>query len=534
MRTQLAIASLLIVAACGGGAGSYGDDALDWGHDAGTWNSGDAGPGGGGGGNIGLGGAGDFGFFRELLDSGIVPMQGQFDAAGFFHEHQITLPPPTCGQQVCVQAQLGAIGGLFGDGQMAMLHLGLNTPVTIDPDTRPPLTLAVVVDTSGSMGGEKIEYTRQGLVRLIGELDDGDWLSIVEYNDYATVVAAMGPVAGRRAQLTALAEGLDATTSTNLYDGLELGYREIMTAFDAERFHRVILLSDGVPTAGITSESAILAMSAGFNAQGLGITTIGLGTDFNAPLMRGLAEQGNGNHYFLEDTTAVDEVFLEELRYFAIPVAFDVTLAVQEGSHYAFGQAFGSSFWQDETGGGRVEVPSVFIAHRLDDGDVFGGDAGVPGRRGGGSALLVRLVPREPLPAAVDGLAEVSTIDVSFREPGATALTTTQLVVTHPYGVPDEGVFVTSDPSSTHKVLVMLEAYRAIEIACLKFHTGLGAGGLEVLRRVQAALTDYNDEIADLDIAADLALIEQLAQVLLANGVEEPDVTLPADPWPAD
>lgn len=537
MMKASAIFCVLMVSACGGGdAGDGGDDVASV-SDGGAGSSGDAGPGGN---NIGLGGAGDFGYFRELLDSNIVPNREDFDAAGFFHEHQIELPPPTCGDRVCVQTMLGAIHGLSGDGAMAMLHLGLNTPVEIDPSTRPGLTLAVVVDTSGSMAAEgKMDFVRQGLVTLIAELEDTDRVVIVQYADDASVVAPMGPVAGRRGQLTELVQGLTAAGGTNIYGGLARGYQEIMTAFDPERLHRTIMLSDGVPTAGNTSEPDILQMSAGYNAQGLGITTIGLGTEFNASLMRGLAEQGNGNHYFLEDSNAVSEVFVEELSYFAIPVAYDVTLRVQQGSHYDFGQAFGSSFWVNEAGGGSVHVPSVFIAHRIDDGDVFPGtDGGVVGRRGGGSALLVRLAPASPLPPPSGGEAAVAVVDISFREPGGTALITDQITVTHPYwadGPPPVGHFSSADPAATHKVLVMLEAYRAIEVACIKFHTGLATGGLTALLRVQAALVDYNDELADLDIDYDLALIQRLIDVMIANGAEPPtDAGIPADPWPVD
>jgi len=298
----------------------------------------------------------------------------------------------------------------------------------------------------------------------------------------------------------------------------------------------VIMLSDGMPTAGITDETQIMTMSAGYNSEGIGLTTIGLGTEFNAPLMRGLAEQGHGNHYFLEDSAAVEEVFTEELAYFTVPVAFDVRLEVHQGSHYEFGQAFGSSFWQDEPGGGVIEVPSVFIAHRVSDGDVGGGGSGGQ-RRGGGSALLIRLLPIDPLPPAEGGVDGVAVVDVSFREPGSDTPVSQHVTISHPHwddGPPLSGYFDSPDPAHTQKTLAMLELYRAIYFACSMYHVGAGSDGLRALLLVQAAITDYNEELADVDMEYDLALIQKLIDVMLANGVAMPDVAIPPDPWPAD
>ena len=135
-----------------------------------------------------------------------------------------------------------------------------------------------------------------------------------------------------------------APTSTT---GSKLAYEEALEGRDAAAQNRVILLSDGQPTIGITATDAILAMSKGYNSEGVGLTTIGVGTDFNPELMRGLAQQADGNFYFLENAGAVNEVFSDELSYFTVPVAFDLKLELSAGAHYNFGRAYGSSFWKD-------------------------------------------------------------------------------------------------------------------------------------------------------------------------------------------
>jgi Ca-activated chloride channel family protein len=511
----------------GGGGYSQGD---------GGYSSADAGSAGS---NINLGGAEDFGYFRRLVENGIVPNVDDFDAAGFFAEHYTELPPPDCGTRVCLQAMLGVMADLLEGRNLTVLQLGLNTPITLDPDARPPLSLAVVVDRSGSMAeAGKIEYVRLGLQTLIGALEDTDEMALITYADTARVDVPMASLATHRSQLLAVAGSLTANGSTNLYAALELGYQQVVAVTNQERQARVILLSDGMPTAGITSETQILAMSAGYNREGRAITTVGLGTDFNAPLMRGLAEQGNGNHYFLEDTSAIEDVFTEELAYFTVPVAFDVSLKLGAGSSYAPVRAYGSSFWQTTADGGHLEIPSVFIAHRISSGDVSPSG----GRRGGGSALLVQLAPRDPLPPQAGDGADVATIDVSYREPGATELTSAQVVVRYPYS-PDtllpQGHFAAANPAIIKKSFVMLNLYQAIERACARFHAGDGTAAIGLLDRAIAAANDYdltaNGGAGDPDMTADVELLQQLIAVMELNGAVPPaTVDIPDDPWPAD
>ncbi|MCL4255496.1 MAG: VWA domain-containing protein, partial [Anaerolineae bacterium] len=53
----------------------------------------------------------------------------------------------------------------------------------IHQQKRRPLNLSLVVDKSGSMAGDKIDYTRQAAQFLVQNLGVNDTLSIVLYND---------------------------------------------------------------------------------------------------------------------------------------------------------------------------------------------------------------------------------------------------------------------------------------------------------------------------------------------------------------
>lgn len=485
--------------------------------------------------NVNLGGAQDFGYFRSLVGAGVVPRSTDIDDGGFFAEHHTPLPDPTCGDRVCAHAMLGVMGNLMNGENCTLLQIGLNSPLAVDPNNRPPLNLAVVIDVSGSMAEEgKIDFVRSGLEQMINELYDEDRIAIITYSNNADVVFEMEEVRGRRNTLREVVRGLQAGGATNLWAGLELGYRQVLERYDLGMQNRVILLSDGQPTAGVTATANILTNSRAFNSDGIGLTTIGLGTSFNHSLMRDLSMQGDGNFYFVENAGAVEEVFTEELAYFTVPVAFDLEIDVEAGADYRFRSAYGSSLFEHDLTTGRLRIPSVFLAHRTADDDVTGSG----GRRGGGSALLLELMPE------LDGTArpnetEVVALRLSYRVPGERERVEQVLKVQYPHApsvLLERGFF---DNPIVTKSFVMLNILVALRQSSDLFYRGQGSDGIALLRRLIAAVADYedsaNDGEGDVDMQLDIDLMTALIAVMIDNGAVDPDAPeIPADPWPAD
>lgn len=546
----------------GGGSDGFADEGGGWdtGEDAGSWDAGggqdaavdtgggwdafeDVGAGAdagteedaGGNTNVNLGGTQDFGYFRRVVEDGQVPRPGDFEASGFFAEHHTPLPHPDCGERVCVQGLLGVMTSLFEDATCTMLQLGLNSPIVADPDARPPLTLTVVVDTSGSMNAEgKMEFVRLGLHRLVDNLYDDDQLAIVTYSAQARVALPPTSMRGGRSELRDVIDGLTPTSSTNLYAGLQLGFETAMTAYDSGRQNRVLLLSDGQPTAGNTSSASIRELARSYTRDGLGLATIGLGNDFDYALMSGLASDGDGTFYFAENVSAVDEIFAEELSYFTVPVAFDLKLEMTAGQGYDIAFVHGTERWEGDAATGTLEIPSVFLAHRESDDDVTEGG----GRRGGGSALIVELMPRMSMDVDYSDGAQVAEVALSFREPGTNRRVEQSIVVDYPHApwvLLDSGFFQARDTDIAQKSFIMLNVYAGLEAACTDFHAGDPDEGLAKLERLLAAVVDYNEEVGDVDIEYDIELIEDLMAVMRAQGARLPGEFEPReDPWQAD
>ena len=249
--------------------------------------------------NVGTGGGQDFAAFRLALEQGRIPGPDTLDPAGFFAEHYTSLPPATCGKAICLHGLLSVSPDDLQGGNWTLLQMGMSSPVDPATVTKPPLDLAVVLDRSGSMADAgKMEYAKAGLKLLIAGLGDADTLSLVVFD--STAQKLFGPArVTDKAALTAIVDRIAPGSSTNIFDGLQMGYEAALAAGDETQDRRVIFLTDGLATAGDTSLAHIEAMSAGYNGKYIGLTTIGLGSDADLGLLRTLSEQAGGNFYFV-------------------------------------------------------------------------------------------------------------------------------------------------------------------------------------------------------------------------------------------
>ena len=461
----------------------------------------------GGFGNVGVGGGQDFAAFRQALDHGQIPSPGTLDSTGFFAEHYTTLPAPSCGQTFCLHGLLGVAQDLAHGGSWTLLQMGMSSPV--DPSTvkKPPLDVAVVLDHSGSMAEDnKLTYARLGVKQLIEALGSDDVFTFIAFDDKVSTLFGPAKVidkAALEAQVDAIAPG----GGTNIYDALETGYKAVLSAGDETQQRRVIFLTDGLPTVGDTDHAAIATMSAGYNNQYVGLSTIGLGGDVDAPFLRGLAETAGGNFYFIDQPSAVMNVFAEELAYFVAPIAYDVDLTFDEQPYFAVKEVFGTHLWQKTATGGAVHVPSVFLVSRqsTDPSPTTGG------RRGGGAAIIAQLDTTAA--PSVTGTYDVAQLHLRYRLPGGTSYLTQDVPVSWsgvPGQAPDGGYF--SDPSLATNDLI-LAFYVAFRDATAK--------AVSDPKAALTILTDFRPRIGaalmgstDADLLDDLRLLDEYIAIL--------------------
>ena len=192
----------------------------------------------------------------------------------------------------------------------AMLKLEGQAPTR---DNRIPLNLSVVLDRSGSMSGPKLEAARDAAAMLIRRLHPDDTVSVVAYDDEVTTVAE--PATGdTQASLPQQVQAIQAGGSTNLSGGWLRG-RELVARVKREGgVNRVVLLTDGLANVGITAPNQLLGLCRTACGAGITTTTIGFGADYDEKLLRGMADAGGANTWYIERPDQAADVFAEELE----------------------------------------------------------------------------------------------------------------------------------------------------------------------------------------------------------------------------
>ena len=216
----------------------------------------------------------------------------------------------------------------FGKG-LTMVKVGVKGRV-IGRDMRKAAHLVFVIDTSGSMAREdRIPFVQRGLKLLAGQLAPADRVSVVTYGTKASLVLQAS--GGKdRSSLRATIDSLQCQGSTNLVEGLALGYEVAVQNFVPGQINRVILLSDGVANIGETEGDAILSHVEAFRGHGITFTSVGFGGgSYNDVLLEKLANRGDGTYVFIDSVAEADRVFGREMIATLQTIAYDAKIQVE-------------------------------------------------------------------------------------------------------------------------------------------------------------------------------------------------------------
>jgi Mg-chelatase subunit ChlD len=213
-------------------------------------------------------------------------------------------------------------------GGVTHLEVGIQA-TNLELPKRPPLVLALALDISGSMEEEgKLRHALMAAKQLVGKLAPDDRLAIITYSDQAYTRLPMGPV-GDGADALNVLDNLRAGGRTNLHAGLALAHLRANSGVLDGAVRRVLLLSDGEPTAGNTQPAAIREIAHSGFKDGVETSTLGVGLGFNGELMMGIASEGQGNYHFVGDAAAIDGVLTKELDELTHVVAQALRLTIQ-------------------------------------------------------------------------------------------------------------------------------------------------------------------------------------------------------------
>ena len=198
---------------------------------------------------------------------------------------------------------------------------------------RPSVNLAIVLDRSGSMGGSKIAKAREAACEAIRRLDAKDIVSVVVYDNKSEVIIPAQYVTEKEA-LIARVMSIEPRGCTALFDGVSAGATELKKFKGKCEISRVLLLSDGQANVGPSSAEELGRYGALLMKDGIAVSTIGLGVDYNEDLMTRLSQKSDGNSYFVEKSDDLPRVFARELGDVLSVAATKVSLKVRFGAGF--------------------------------------------------------------------------------------------------------------------------------------------------------------------------------------------------------
>jgi Ca-activated chloride channel family protein len=187
-----------------------------------------------------------------------------------------------------------------------------------------PKDIVLVADTSGSMGGEKIEQCKRALNFIVNSLGKTDRFGIVQFNTDVEQFRSDLVLANDENKKAAASfiNNLEARGGTNISGALANAGDLLKT--QSERPAYVILMTDGEPTVGETNE-AQLVQQAHWNRD-IRLFDFGVGYDVNTRLLNALAEDHHGTAQYVEPDESLETALSSFYSKVKNPVLTDVSI----------------------------------------------------------------------------------------------------------------------------------------------------------------------------------------------------------------
>ncbi len=205
----------------------------------------------------------------------------------------------------------------------------IDAPAVAQVRARAPMAVSLVIDTSGSMAGDKIQNARMAAGSLLETLADGDIVSIYGFSTNVTEIAPPTVVsAATRGSLMQRLSYIVAAGGTDMWDGMQAGIARMSQAPATHPLRRIFLVSDGLANIGPSDPGTLGNLAAGATEYGTQITAIGVGYDYDQSTLGALAVRSSGRLYHLGDSSQMASILEQELNLMSRSVALNASIEI--------------------------------------------------------------------------------------------------------------------------------------------------------------------------------------------------------------
>ncbi len=175
-------------------------------------------------------------------------------------------------------------------------------------DARKDVNLVMLLDTSGSMRGSKIDGMQEAAVQFVQQMGDDDYISIIAFSTDPIFIVEHTQIGGNRDKIVNAISQLRAVGDTALFDAIGDGAALLTATGLPSTANAMVVLTDGQDT-GSNRFNASSAMQEA-TANNATVFTIAYGGDADEQTLERLATQANGN-FFVGDAASIAAIYEE-------------------------------------------------------------------------------------------------------------------------------------------------------------------------------------------------------------------------------
>ncbi len=174
---------------------------------------------------------------------------------------------------------------------------------------RKDVNLVMLLDTSGSMRGTKMENMRTAAIQFVEQMGDDDYISLIAFATEPLMLINHARVGDNRQKVINTIQNLEATGDTTLFDAIDDGAASIAATTSVDATNALVVLTDGQDTRSYryTFNEELIQQA---TANGTTVFTIAYGSDADEDVLSTLATRANGN-FFLGDEASIAAIYEE-------------------------------------------------------------------------------------------------------------------------------------------------------------------------------------------------------------------------------
>ena len=336
------------------------------------------------------------------------------------------------------------------------------------PEARPPMEVVLVVDTSGSMAGSKIESARSAATTLVKSLRDGDIVALDSFSDEAeSLVPPTKLDMHSRQEILRQIGLLVPKGSTNMFSGLNLAESQMAGAPATHSLRRVVMISDGIANVGPSSADVLGAVAERGLRNRSQVTSFGVGVDYDERTLNALSMRSNGRLYHIGEPREMASILKNELALLDATVASDSFVEISPAPGV---QLVGADGLHTEMRDGamRIQLGALHAGQHRE------------------ALVRVRLTD----PSAFEGHPHsLASVRLRFKDATDGDLERVQEVITRTQLSSDDGAIAASVSSRTKAIVAVMDASKTQMQASQNISSGNFAAADKDLDRAEQTLT---------------------------------------------